>query len=339
MPSIQGVMGKTSSSLINEKRKNKDKGWTKSGEADGKGSAGSGNSVKHREHEGEVSEVDFGKKRSLRGRKRATLELPVMTPPLPSTPRSAQNMSSYGQGQKRANSYDDTAPYMPVSAPVVPVGMDARGIISSATSHDHSHVNEHDMTDNDWDMVSLHPSPAYPQRTSSITHQHNPSHQTSRLNPSTTVNHIVDPEIGTLSSELDLRAVEVLEHLSSHLQNGWGDSILDQHRDSTSLSTGAVGSTRSWREMKKAKERGTIRPLSEQGWKRSGISGSSGSTSPPPVPQRHSSRPPPLPIELEGLAKKSLSIRRKEGKPGKGLKVSLVLAADVEDVTEKRRIL
>ena len=160
-------------------------------------------------------------------------------------------------------------------------------------------------------MVSFAPPQCFPQRSTSIAQPEFTGH---------TRGH---PETASLSSELDLRAVEVLEHLSSHLQSGWGEGILDQH--DTALE---ARSMRSWREKKKAKEIGTLRPMSDQGWKRSILP-----SAPPPVPSRHSSRPPPIPAEVERLVKKSLSIRRKELNPAGKPSAPLTIDTNLRETT------
>ena len=317
IPSIQGVMGRSSSSASTRQVQQDPDGPPPTGQNARQESGGSARS--------QVSEIDFGKR--SRQSKRDTLELPMMRPDVPNSvtrpipPRRHTNQpAAYDcHAQSTQADSEDTivdrgiAPsraestHVPVPSPV---SIGARSISLQTTGR----ASEHELG-GEWDMVSFAPPQCLPQRSTSI------------AQPEATSYTRGHPETASLSSELDLRAVEVLEHLSSHLQSGWGEGILDQH--DTALE---ARSMRSWREKKKAKERGTLRPMSDQGWKRSILP-----SAPPPVPSRHSSRPPPIPAEVERLVKKSLSIRRKELNPAGKPSAPLTIDTNLRETTSSAR--
>ena len=221
--------------------------------------------------------------------RRTTLKLPIMAPPPSPVPIAFDPEQTQTRLQTR-RTVNETMDERTVTGTNAPRG----GIHGDGEGEGEGDADG----DGDWDFVSVHSMPQ-----PNITSAHLPPPRPSRRKHSAPGKSYdwVDPETSSLSNELDLRAVEVLEHLSGHLlRDGWGSEF-----SSHSTTSGSSASTHSGNQ---SHHSGHFNP-------RGG--GGVGSLQPPSSAPGHN----PLPYDLRSLASydtgsvRSWREARKKSKP------------------------
>lgn len=297
----------------------------------------------------EASELHFADKKQAGSRrtKRESLRLPIMAPLLSppimmprsfSSPDTSVAMMDEAQGHRSNGTMGHTqyaASTTSVSgydhadhSPRPAARRSSRTTARDASPFTHNYTlasrdrrrpsGSSPAAEDGWDVVSLAPSTpssTFANRHDSASHAATATYDSPRRRPAKLY---VDPEIASLSDEVDLRACEVLEHLESHLlSSGWGDAVYRQHQQYTTSTVSLVttgkkdketGSMRSWRDGRRNRATTLQRPLSEQApppsiaaqvkasLARQESNNSGRTDGPPDIPPRHASRPAGVPI-------------------------------------------
>ena len=297
----------------------------------------------------EASELHFADKKQAGSRrtKRESLRLPIMAPLLSppimmprsfSSPDTSVAMMDEAQGHRSDGTtghtqyaasttqaigynHDDCSPRPATRRSSRTTACDASPFTHNYTlaSQDKRRPSGSSQPAEDgWDVVSLAPSTSsstFANLRDSASHAATATYDSPRGRPAKLY---VDPEIASLSDEVDLRACEVLEHLESHLlSSGWGDAVYRQDQQYTTSTVSLVttgkkdketGSMRSWRDGRRNRAKTLQRPLSEQvpppsiaaqvkaNLARQESNNSSRTDGPPDIPPRHASRPAGVPI-------------------------------------------